>query len=81
MALPAASYRPRAPAQSARYRILLDHLEGFRAETDRLRDGTGLPRFACSGFRDFLRCGQFAAGFARFRRATCGLDRLGPFSA
>ncbi len=31
-------------------------------------------------FRDFLTCGCQAAGLARFRCASCRLDRLVPFS-
>ena len=31
-------------------------------------------------FREFLTCGCFAAGFARFRCDGCGHDRLVPFS-
>jgi hypothetical protein len=45
-----------------------------------LRDGEGLPRFVEQEFRDFLRCGGLAGGFARFRCAACGLDRLVAFS-
>ena len=45
-----------------------------------LRDGEGLPRFVEQEFRDFLRCGCLAAGFARFRCTACGLDRFVPFS-
>ena len=73
MALPTAAYEPRAPSRSPLYRIVLDHLETFRAEAERLRDGAGLPRFVEEEFRGFLRCGQFAAGFARFRCPDCGL--------
>jgi Transposase zinc-binding domain len=57
-----------------------DHFETFRAHAASLRDGEGLPRFVEQEFRDFLRCGCLAGGFARFRCTACGLDRLVAFS-
>ena len=45
-----------------------------------MRDGQGLPGFVEQEFRDFLTCGCLAAGFARFRCASCRFDRLVPFS-
>jgi hypothetical protein len=57
-----------------------DHFETFRVQAACLRDGEGLPRFVEQEFRDFLRCGWLAGGFARFRCGDCGLDRLVPFS-
>ena len=52
----------------------------FRAQAAALRDGEGLPGFVEQEFRDFLRCGSLGGGFARFRCAGCGFDRLVPFS-
>jgi len=43
-------------------------------------DERGLPRFIEDEFRGLLRCGFLAGGFARFRCAGCGFDRLVPFS-
>ena len=56
-----------------------DHLDAFRAEAGRLRDGEGLPRFVEQEFRNFLTCGCLAGGFARFH-CDCGLIRLVAFS-
>lgn len=67
-------------ASSILYGIVRDHFETFRAHATSLRDGDGLPRFVEQEFRDFLLCGWLAGGFARFRCATCGLDRHVPFS-
>ena len=39
-----------------------------------------MPRFVEQEFRDFLRCGWLAGGFARFRCGACGLNRLVAFS-
>ena len=60
--------------------MVRDHFETFRAEAASLRDGEGLPRFVEQEFRDVLRCGWLAGGFARFHCDDCGLDRLVPFS-
>ncbi len=62
------------------YGIVRDHFETFRQQAASLREGEGLPRFVEQAFRDYLRCGWLAGGFARFRCAECGLDRLVAFS-
>lgn len=80
VAEPSTTYEPRRPAQSTLYQVVLEHFETFRAQAASLRDGEGLPRFVEQEFRDFLRCGCPAGGFARFRCDGCGLDRLVPFS-
>ena len=80
VAAPSTTYEPRCPAQTALYQIVRDHFETFRVQAARLRDGEGLPQFVEQEFRDFLRCGWLAGGFARFRCGDCGLDRLVPFS-
>jgi hypothetical protein len=73
-------YQARAPGEIALYRIVRDHFETFRAHAAGVRDGEGLPRFVEQAFRDFLRCGWLAGGFARFHCDGCGYDRLVPFS-
>jgi hypothetical protein len=80
VARPSTTYEPRCPGQGALYQIVRDHFETFHAEAASLRDGEGLPRFVEQEFRDFLRCGWLAGGFARFRCAACGHDRLVAFS-
>ena len=62
------------------YRVARDHFDTFRAQAAGLRDGEGLPRVVEQEFREVLRCGCLAGGFARFRCDDCGLDRLVPFS-
>ena len=74
------TYAPGDPTSTVLYGIVRDHFETFRAQASSLRDGEGLPRFVEQEFRDFLRCGCLAGGFARFRCAACGLDRLVAFS-
>ncbi|MCA1563571.1 MAG: transposase zinc-binding domain-containing protein [Acidobacteria bacterium] len=80
MALSSITYEPRDPTSTLLYGIVRDHFETFRAHAAALREGEGLPRFVEQDFRDFLRCGCLAGGFARFRCAACGLDRLVAFS-
>ena len=80
VASPSTDYQARSPAQGVLHRVVRDHFETFRAQAASLRDGEGLPRFVEQEFRDFLRCGCLAGGFARLRCTACGLDRLVPFS-
>jgi hypothetical protein len=55
------------PTSSVLYGIVREHFETFCAQAASLRDGDGLPKFVEQEFRDFLRCGCLAGGFARFR--------------
>jgi hypothetical protein len=80
VAQPSSAYEPRDPASGVLHQIVPDHFETFRAQAASVRDGEGLPRFVEQEFRDFLRCGCLAGGFARFRCAACGLGRLVAFS-
>jgi Putative transposase/Transposase zinc-binding domain len=75
-----AVYQPRSPADAILYQIVRDQFETFRMHAAALREGEGLPQFVEQAFRDFLRCGSLAGGFARFHCAGCGLDRLVAFS-
>jgi hypothetical protein len=67
VASPSSSYQPRCPTAGTLYQIVRDHVETFRAQAASLREGDGLPRFVEAEFRDFLRCGSLAGGFARFQ--------------
>jgi hypothetical protein len=80
VARPSTTYEPGDPTATVLYGIVREHFETFRAQAASLRDGDGLPKFVEQEFRDFLRCGCLAGGFARFRCAACGLDRLVAFS-
>ncbi len=73
-------YQRRSPGDTVLYRIVRDPFETFRAQAAGLRDREGLPQFVEQAFRNFLRCGWLAGGFARFRCAGCGFDRLVAFS-
>jgi hypothetical protein len=64
VAQPSSAYEPRDPTSTILHGIVRDHFETFRAHAASLRDGEGLPRFVEQEFRDFLRCGCLAGGFA-----------------
>lgn len=71
MGRPSPTYEPRRPGDSVLYQVVRDHFETFRAQAASLRDGEGLPRFVEQEFRDFLRCGWLAGGFARLHCGAC----------
>ena len=71
MALPSARYHLRRPAEDVLYQIVQAHVETFRAQVASLRDGEGLPRFVEGEFRECLRCGSLAGGFAEIIDAVC----------
>jgi len=73
-------YRPRQPEGDVLHQLVCDHFETFRERVAARRDGQGLPQFVEREFREFLTCDSLAAGFARFRCASCGSDRLVTFS-
>jgi len=60
-------YEPRVPETGVLYQVVRDHFETFRLQAAHLRDGDGLPAFVDRAFRDFLRCGWLAGGFAEER--------------
>lgn len=80
MAPPSIAYEPGDPTTTVLHRVVRDHFETFRAQAASLRDGEGRPRFVEQEFRDDLRCGCLAGGFARFRCVACGHHRLVAFS-
>jgi hypothetical protein len=80
VAPPTSRYEPRQTGRTTLHRVVLEHFETFRLRAASMRDGEGLPRFVEREFRDFLKCGCLAGGFARLRCENCGRDRLVPFS-
>ena len=61
------------------YGIVRAHLATFLRTAAEHHEG-GLPAFVEQEFRDFLTCGVWSRGFARFRCDTCHAERLVPFS-
>ena len=80
MALQRAVYRPRDAEHTVLHQVIAEHLEAFRRAVAAAGDGAGLPQFVEREFRDFLLCGVFEAGVARFRCEGCGREHLVPFS-
>lgn len=71
------AYRPRAAEHTVLHRVVRMHLASFLRAAE---DGGGVPAFVEREFRQFLTCGVWAKGFARFRCDACHAERLVPFS-
>jgi len=61
------------------HQVVAEHLEAFLAAVA-AGDGAGLPQFVEREFREFLTCGVFEGGVARFRCEGCAREHLVPFS-
>lgn len=57
------------------------HFTDFLATVAARSDGVGLPAFVTAEFRECLRCGVLAHGFARVRCEDCAFERLVPFES
>jgi len=57
-----------------------EKLEAFLEVVAAAGEGAGLPQFVEREFREFLTCGVFEHGVARFRCEGCGREHLVPFS-
>jgi hypothetical protein len=62
-------YRRRDDGHTVLDQVISAHLEMFLNAVAEAGDGSGLPQFVERGFREFLPCGVFEGGVARFRRA------------
>ena len=71
------AYRPRAAEHTVLHRIVRAHLATFLQAAE---SAGGVPTFVEREFRQFLGCGEWARGFARFRCDACHAERLVPFS-
>ena len=80
MALQRAVYRPRDAAHTVLHQVIAEHLEAFLHAVAEAGDGAGLPQFVEREFREFLTCGVFEHGVARFRCEGCAREHLVPFS-
>jgi hypothetical protein len=80
MALQRAVYRPRDAEHTVLHQVIAEHLEVFLRAVAEAGDGAGLPQFVEREFREFLTCGVFEHGVARFRCEGCGREHLVPFS-
>ena len=73
-------YRPRDAEHTVLHQVIAEHLEGFLRVVAEAGDGAGLPKFVEREFREFLLCGVYEAGVARFRCEGCARAHLLPFS-
>ena len=78
MACVAPAYRPRDAEHTVLHQVIGEHLETFLRAAAEAGDRAGLPQFVEREFRDFLLCGVFEAGVARFRCEGCGREHLVP---
>ena len=69
-------YRPRDAEHTVLHQVISEHLETFLHATAEAGDGAGLPQFVEREFREFLTCGVFEHGVARFRCEGCGREHL-----
>src|SRR5207253_2293833 len=73
-------YRPRDAEHTVLHRVIAEHLEAFLGAVAEAGDGAGLPQFVEREFREFLLCGVYEAGVARFQCEGCAREHLVPFS-
>jgi hypothetical protein len=73
-------YRPRDAEHTVLHQVIGEHLETFLRAAAEAGDGAGLPQFVEREFRDFLLCGVFEVGVARFQCEGCEREHLVPFS-
>ena len=73
-------YRPRDAEHTVLHQVVAEHLEAFLGAVAEAGDGAGLPQFVEREFREFLLCGVYEAGVARFQCDGCAREHLVPFS-
>jgi hypothetical protein len=81
MAFPRAVYRPRDAEHTVLHQVVAEHLEAFLGAAAEAGEGFSLPQFVEREFREFLACGVFEGGVARFRCEGCAREHFVPFSA
>ena len=73
-------YRPRDAEHTVLHQVVGEHLEVFLRAAAEAGDGHRLPQFVEREFREFLTCGRFESGVARFRCDGSAREHLVPFS-
>ena len=71
-------YRPRDAEQTVLHQVIALHLEVFLDAVAEAGDGAGLPQFVERELREFLLCGVYEAGVARFQCEGCAREHLVP---
>jgi len=80
MALQRVVYRPRDAEHTVLHQVVAEYLEAFLGAVAEAGDGVGLPQFVEREFPEFLTCGVFEGGVARFQCEGCAREHLVPFS-
>jgi hypothetical protein len=74
-------YRPRRPAATLLHRVVREHLETYlTTAAGNAEHGRGVPPHIEAAFREYLKCGLLAHGFARVYCANCQHDFMVAFS-
>ncbi len=73
-------YRPRDAEHTVLHQVIAEHLETFLHAAAEAGGGDGLPAFVEREFREFLECGMFEHGVARFQCEGCGREHLVPLN-
>ena len=73
-------YRPRDAEHTVLHQVIAEHLEAFLGAVAEAGGGAGLPQFVEREFREFLLCGVYEAGVARFQCEGCAREHLVPYS-
>jgi hypothetical protein len=81
----ASVYRPRRPAATLLHQVVREYLHTYLAAAEHAGEQGSdvprpVPRYVETAFREYLKCGILAHGFARVYCATCGHDFLIAFS-
>jgi hypothetical protein len=58
------------------HQVISEHLETFLRAAAEAGEGAGLPAFVEREFGEFLTCGVFESGVARFRCEGCAREHL-----
>src|SRR5262249_30310986 len=69
-------YRPRDAEHTVLHQVIAENLEAFLGAVTEAGDGAGLPQFVEREFREFLLCGVYEAGVARFQCEGCAREHL-----
>jgi len=65
-------YQTRDAEHTVLHQVIAEHLEVFLRPVSEAGDGAGLPQFVEREFREFLTCGVFEHGVARWPRPRTG---------
>ena len=71
-------YRPRDAEHTVLHQVIAEHLKAFLDAVAEAGDGVGLPQLVEREFREFLLCGVYEAGVARFQCEDRAREHLLP---